>query len=325
MENDKRYCLFNIIGEATIPKESFAAFGLSFYDIIVKPTLKMLQRSERVSADEEEIEMLKDASKRIFKTWLTAEENHTLKVRKQITEIIENRAWLSTDEWDRLLENEHGERLLRGRIINDRLGEKLSNIKLPNLILHLSNAPYHEIEQRIKYYNKSVGNEQKEREKNRIREILLNYIVPIELIKSGFTMRQSGNEFFDLETVIEEYTIKEVKIEDVISQIKNDVIDMVNKMVSEIIEKNEQVGENQDLRMAIVQGMLETFRQKIAAASKQDRENIEIAYDLNIPKLGRQSEEIKQANQVKKGPGRPKKEKKDDPSQIKIDTMFKHK
>lgn len=99
----RKTIFYDIMGEATIPKESFAAFGMSFYDIIVRPTLKMIQRSERVTADDEESEMLKEASKKIFKVWLSGEQNHTLSIRKEITEIIEDRKWLTVEEWDKLL------------------------------------------------------------------------------------------------------------------------------------------------------------------------------------------------------------------------------
>ena len=62
------------------------------------------------------------------------------------------------------------------------LRNKLSRTKLPNLILHLSNAPFHQIQQPLRCYNSSVGNEQKEKDKNRMREIITNYILPIEYV-----------------------------------------------------------------------------------------------------------------------------------------------
>ena len=126
----------------------------------------------------------------------------------------------------------------------------------------------------------------------------------------------------DLETVVEEYTIKEVKIEEIMTKIKNDISETVFKMTKEVIESNQHVGENQDLKMAIIQGLLETFRKKIADTSKEVRENIEIAYDLNISRLGKQCEEHSLVNPVKKGPGRPKKIKEEDHNQMKIDGMF---
>ena len=61
----------------TTPLESMPLMELGFFDIIIKPLMKMMERNLRVTQNEEEDAFLKDAVKNSFKEWLIVEPKYS--------------------------------------------------------------------------------------------------------------------------------------------------------------------------------------------------------------------------------------------------------
>ena len=65
-----------------MPRESASSFRLGYYDVIIRPALKLIKRNKEYVNNPEEDEMLKDAAKKLFEFWLLAEPNQTESKRK---------------------------------------------------------------------------------------------------------------------------------------------------------------------------------------------------------------------------------------------------
>lgn len=137
---------------STLQRESALSFKLSFYDIIVRPVLKLIEKNKNYTNDIEEENMLNESLKEIFNIWLIAEPKHTDEIKQVIIKNIENNFQTSYDEFDALMAKESTERLYKGHNVNIEEAKKLRKIKSPGLIVLISNEPKHEIKQRIKNY-----------------------------------------------------------------------------------------------------------------------------------------------------------------------------
>ena len=151
-----RKIIFNTLLEhSTLPRESASAFGLGYYEIIVRPILKLRERNRIYTNNIEEDEMIGEALINILKYWLVAEPKHTDFVKEIITANIEGKRTDNYNYFDKIITKECGDRLFRGHNLNEDQSSKLRRIKCPGLIVLISNEPAHEIKERILKINKA--------------------------------------------------------------------------------------------------------------------------------------------------------------------------
>ena len=65
-----------------------------------------------------------------------------------IAEVVSGYKWLTLEEQEECMRYEHGESLIIGRQIDDKMGRRLARIKKPNVALNLSNALVYGLETR---------------------------------------------------------------------------------------------------------------------------------------------------------------------------------
>ena len=128
--NLRKFIFNNLIEFNTIPRESASAFGLGYYEIIIKPIKKLIERNQSFSGNEEETNMLNESLITAYKQWLIAEPNHTKKVKEIIVDNIEKNITSNLKEFEAILTNEYTERLYRNHIINNEIAQKLKNYKV---------------------------------------------------------------------------------------------------------------------------------------------------------------------------------------------------
>ena len=72
-------------------------------------------------------------------------------------------------------------------------------MRLPNIIIHLSNSTFHEVEERLRIIAKTGICEksqiEKAQEEDRIKVLLLNYVAPILYFESFTTIPEVNNIF----------------------------------------------------------------------------------------------------------------------------------
>ena len=305
----------NLLEYSTMPRETASSFRLGYYDIIIRPVLKLIKRNKEYTNNQEEDEMLKDAAKKLFSHWLLAEPNQTdivkEKIEKNLTVVDENH-----EEFDKLIDLESFSRLYKNHNPNPEEIKRLRCIKSPCLLVLISNEPTHEIRQRlINYYRKDEDNSV---EFNKMLNIILkiytiqNYIN----ISNNETLDEEINSNENEDIQFEKMLISEIKIRNKWKKIKNQVKDSAEKALNEFIQLNKNKDEKEIQANEIDQLIVQT-RYLISGQPKELIKELEIGIELeNMYQI---SEEFvsknKKQNGKKRPPGRPKKEAKKDNKQ----------
>ena len=122
----------NIIQLSTMPKESSALYGLSYYNIIIRPLIKIILNTTQKDNDDY-INFLKEASKKAFLVWTTFEQKHNEKILNLIDNVLKNSLISPLKEWDKQIILDASTRLFK----NCNIPEKVINIskeKVPRLL-----------------------------------------------------------------------------------------------------------------------------------------------------------------------------------------------
>ena len=292
-----------ILAESKFPRESAALLKISYFDIIIKPLLRIIERADVIIGDQENIDFLKEASIECFKYWLICEPNWSMTIKKRIADTIDGLVYYNSEEWEKIIRLEAVERLFKGHI-NDRRIKNMIRIKEPDVILYMSNSPAHEIRQRITAYLKSEDEVAKEIEYEKATEILTRYILGIRMSNEHELLDMQEPERTDTLSWIEYYSIKEVRIQQTIDERSNEARIMAKGIVTRLIEANEyrerkdNYEETQELR-----NVIESFRNSVASGAKETWENLEIMLNLELKRELLLKMDLKE--KTKNKPGRP--------------------
>ena len=83
-----RKTIFNeLLKRSTQPRESATLLGCSYYSIIIKPLLKIMEQAKE-NDDKELLEYLIEATGKTFLYWVHAEPNHNPQIITQIKRFI---------------------------------------------------------------------------------------------------------------------------------------------------------------------------------------------------------------------------------------------
>ena len=108
-----RKTIFNeLLKRSTQPRESATLLGCSYYSIIIKLLLKIMEQAKE-NDDKELLEYLIEATGKTFLYWVHAEPNHNPQIISQIKTFIETKQTKSIKEWDQLIKEEAVERLFK--------------------------------------------------------------------------------------------------------------------------------------------------------------------------------------------------------------------
>ena len=226
----------NLLEYSTMPRETASSFRLGYYDIIIRPVLKLIKRNKEFTQNIEEDSMLKEAAKELFKYWLIAEPNQTEKVKeainKNIKDIDDNHESL-----DKIIDTECFSRLYKNHALDLDEIKKLRCIKSPGLLVLISNEPIHEFKQRlIKFYRAEEDNIN---EYNKMLKIIIKlYNIQEYISKNAGEPLQNEiliNE--DTDSQLEKMIIKEIQIREKWKKIKTEVTISAEIKLKEIIEK----------------------------------------------------------------------------------------
>ena len=163
----------DIIQYSTMPKESSALYGLSYYNIIIRSLIKIILTA--VSKNNEEyINFLYEATKKAFTLWTNFEKYHNEKILNLIDKVIKDSTMPPLEEWDKLILEDAANRLFKNCIIPEKI-INISKQKVPRLIELLSNAPIHIITQEVS--NFLLKKQQNNECEKCIKKHILNYII----------------------------------------------------------------------------------------------------------------------------------------------------
>ena len=314
-----RHIIFKYLIEfSTLPRESASAFGLGYYEVILRPVMKLRKRSKININNADEDELLKEGIKEIMKQWLVSEPKHTDEIKTRIIKNTNNEIEDSFEEFDKLLALESFNRLYKGHEINLEESQKLRIINSPGLIVLISNEPIHELKQRIKLVLKKND----EKEYRKIKNILNKLYTIKEYAETNddYIEEQIKVNTEDIEL---DCIIKEIKIKEKWKTIKNRIKDKAEAKLKEIINNNKN---KENTEVKDVDDMIGFLRKLLSKCDKELIREIEVGIELdNLEDI---KEEIKLSNNKKERrnrPGRPKKEKGMNNNQYLIDIFLSKK
>ena len=133
----------------TTPLESAITLGIGYYNLIIRPEMKMIEREYDFLKNDHHLESLKSAAKKAMIRWKNLETKLLDDVENQINQMIDWQNWHSVKEIDHLIFNNIGVRLCRNKNLNVKDPKAL---KYPNFLYLLSNASTHEIRYNISIF-----------------------------------------------------------------------------------------------------------------------------------------------------------------------------
>ena len=134
----------DILRTQTSPLESMVTLGLGYYNIIIKPILKIIEKSKTFNNQTSQQNFLIKAAKKTLAYWKNLEQKLPQEIEVTINKLLNNEIWINAKEMDLLIYNNLGARLFRNsneiNVIKD-----IRSLKYPNYLYILSNAAIHEI------------------------------------------------------------------------------------------------------------------------------------------------------------------------------------
>ena len=84
-----RNVIFNqILDHATLSRECASAFKAGFYDLIIRPMLKLCERNHSIIADDQHTHTIKEAITNAMATWRGFEINMTPNIQRAVARVI---------------------------------------------------------------------------------------------------------------------------------------------------------------------------------------------------------------------------------------------
>ena len=298
----------NILAKSTFPKESAALFKISFFDIIIKPMMKIVEKLEHNTDDLDYINFIKESIMECFKTWLTIEDHWSTKIKNMIADTLERKKFYTSTTWAENIREEAARRLFRN-CDDFRNVIPIKNLQEPDVILYMSNAPSHIIHERVKYYYKTMDEAQRNAESAAINEIIMRYMLGIHLCENKIQTNYYTTGEWSTNTYIEYYSILEARVLEIIETNQEFIHKNCVIITTEIIETNIDVQDNREYynETRKIRDLIEKFREKIINSEKETWETVEIMLNHQLKKP------YNNLKIEKKKPGRPpnKKEVKD--------------
>ena len=290
----------------TLPREAAVLMGISYYNIIVKPFLKLLKnitlRTNNNFQFNPQIEFMKKACKNIFKTWLVVEPNLTTKIKEMIDDFISKSILHTQDEFDSAINIEAAVRLFKNGNPPENV-KKLAKLKLPRLIEIISNAPYHIIEQMVHSYRK--GNPHETEIKYAKEKILTYLLLETILDIKEFQIPKPDEE--NINDIIEYQQIFDLKIEIMVENKIKTIKNKVEEVAQEIIQINsDSTNDKSGIKLPKnLENIINRVRNEIGNKNKKIWIILETAVEKALQFNNIKYKEKKEKNRV----GRPKKYK----------------
>lgn len=289
----------------TTPKESLGLLKLGYYEIIIRPLLKLLN-GEYYSKYYEEANLLKEVIIKTLKTWPEAEENLDEEIKKIIYEsITDNNVKLSIKQFDEIRLETSWKRITKGAL---GLTSKLK-VLLPSTLAFLSNAKIHMVESLLK--TEYIDEIKKKSNRMKALKILRKYTDCIEYIENNANQveRVTSDEWT---SQIEEDLIIEVEIIERLKSHKyaNEYSNTYLVNIENEIRIGERPTNNNKFLSKCGFDILELFRKYINIANSTTLYDVERILDFNdqndIDMEGKNNINNNNSNNIRKL-GRPQK------------------
>lgn len=299
----------------TTPREARELVKCSFFSIIIKPMMRIIERDININTgNEDRKNFIYETIRKAMNTWKKEEPNLDKEIVNVINSIIidskrEHINKLDVGIWTKKINENAIERLFKG-VEKPKSFHKLSKLKELNIIELLSNAPTHIMAEL--YNNYKQGKIDKDSTKIKIIKELTPYIV-INEIKPDNLPNEIELGTISINEIIFQKQIEEVKLEITLDQIIEKTESEADKLVEDTL-KNKKYKEDVWLtRFPQIEKKIKIAKEKICELTENQRKKIETMLEL----LERKS--YYEREKIKKPVGRPKKLKDDDKNKNNMD------
>ena len=287
----RRTIFFKILNKYTLPKESRALFRCSFYDIMVRPLIKLGKKIEKTKSAQ--IQYMTNALKNTLVVWKKCEPNLTTKLKATIDGIISGKS-LNLEELDDIVREEAAGRMFRNRDAPLSI-KKLIKLKLPNIITLLSNVPTHILEQ----IAKQIQQDKEGNNNNSLKHMLRKNITTIHLI-AKLDLEKIPIYLKDYETpeeIIQSRHLFELKCEINLETMYTEHLDEIEQDIDNIIELNKRKSNSCPIIPNKTKIELEQARNNVLKADMEQWDTIETMIEIIEQN---QADQTNQMSKVKK-------------------------
>ena len=295
-----RNIIFNkILNRCTLPLETALAMGVGYYNIIIRPLIKMIERYNNYRSNNEELKFIKEAATKAILFWLNTEKKHPDAEKETLQKIASNELWLDSKQLDALLYNNLSERIMRNN--NKTLNIKnIKILKFPNVNYYLSNAPYHEIIDTAIIRDEMNSDKEKDIKFKRMVSLTEQLIIGTEIaliLQDPINSHKIMPDFSKDKDIIEEMIIteslieqeilyKKEKDEQIATELIKELIMTIPKKIKENKNKNTQVIEFKKIR-----DIQDQYRNITSNMNPKQARCLDIAHEL-IEKINSENHKI---------------------------------
>ena len=260
-----------ILNGQTTPLETAIASGIGYYNIIIRPLIKLIGRYKNIRTNENEEKCLKEAAINAISYWIQTEKKHTDEETKTLQKIINNELWLNEKELDQLLYNQQATRPMRNNSTNLNLNNP-KILKFPCINYYLSNAPYDEIIDTSASYENTNSDKQKHIKFERTLKLTIQLSIGKEtalLLTDENQKEITIPNFNESSNIMEEMTILEAQIQCSIEKIKEpkekEAEDLIKELTNIIQIKLKEKEENKinDIEFHKLRNLHNIYRDKV--------------------------------------------------------------
>ena len=199
-KNIRKVIFTPILNRLTLPLEAASLMGLSFFETFVKPLLKIKDKYIENKQDELTKYVINAINKTLIE-WKNAEPNLDNTILINIEQSL-NGQTPETKKWIEDVHKQAIKRLFKNNII-PQINDKIKDLKLPQIINLMSNAPTHILEGIIKNNTNRLNNEEV---KKQIKNQLLPYIIiknteAKEIPKIQTPNKEDADEIIEYQTI----------------------------------------------------------------------------------------------------------------------------
>ena len=304
-----------ILNRCTLPKESAGNFKCGFFDIILKPILRLCESISETTSDVNYISFLRSACAKAALTMVTIETNHNQQVNQAVV-AVNSGEYIELKTWTCLIERSIGSRLWLDNW-NERAKEALRKIRQPNIIFMLSNAPFHILEEILPKIQKLRAQKDEEKAQPlilRATAIIAKYMIANQYVNQYQTGIITGVPNLCAETtteILEQHTLLSLSLRLFLDIAQAKILTEVSYGINTILET---VNSEACLEKAstLIRPHIILFRDLMLQRCRIYDKEVELLLDLagkeiNNP-LKHTSDEKTRIDEPRTKPGRPRKE-----------------
>ena len=227
----------NIMNRQTPPSETEISLDLGYYNIIIRPLIKLVERYKKLRNNKEEEMALIEATKKSIAYLMQIEKKQNTPVTEALQKILTNQIWMNETELDKLLYSNQNQRLMR---LNNQtlIIENPKILKFPNVNYNLSNAPYHEIIDTAISSEKIKTDKEKYIKYKRIISLTTHLLIGAKIVQQLENQNKAIiiPEFKNENNIIEEMILLEAQIQGIINNLKESVEREAESIINELIK-----------------------------------------------------------------------------------------